>query len=157
MEINHIKFLDPVVHVNKFFSEKEIGKFESKNVEAVGYKIHEDETSFYFSNNATGKDFKRVLCVNKNAIVESQIVEAKTTGQIGDVVQVHYADTSQSATGVVITTTTLRSTKPSLTQTCGFLAFENEENIGIAVEKNQDGKYRTVTIIPKKLLVAEQS
>lgn len=153
MKIIHFKFLDPVVYTNKFFTEKEISKLESRNIEAVGYKIHEDDFNFYFVNNTNGKDFKRVLCVNKNAVIESEEAFPTTGGTVGEIVELKYADTHQSQNGVVVTQSSLQNEpKPPSIQICGFLVFEDEKCIAVAVEKSQDKKYRTITVIPKKLV-----
>lgn len=154
MKIIHFKFLDPVVYTNKFFSEKEARKLESRDIEAVGYKIHEDDFDYYFVNNTNGKDFKRVLCVNKNAVIQSDEVTAATGSTVGEIVEISYLDTHQSQNGAVITQVSLHNEpKPLDIKICGFLIFEDEEKIALAVEKSQDGKYRTITVIPKKLIV----
>jgi len=154
----YIKYLDPIVYTGKFNTKEFIeANYKPRVVEAVGFEVDETDEVLFIANNrmdvntASGKNtFKRVLCVSKKAITEREEIPNNVIEDIKrGIKRVRYVDTQMSGDGVTLTVEKLQDMpKPPVVNLCGFVVKENAENIYLAMERNTDGAYRTVDIIP---------
>lgn len=148
----YIKYLDPIVYTTKFIPMKDIESMSPRIIEVVGFKADENDKSVYISNSTSGNSFKRVMCIPKDAIVETREI----LGEVADigVKEISYIDTQITGDGIALTLKKLRNMpEPPVVNLCGFLVREDEENITLAMEKNVDGMFRTINIIPKRFIL----
>jgi hypothetical protein len=158
----YIKYLDPIVWTGKFMKVSDIEELKPRAIEAVGFKIPEDENTLNIANNVVAnfsvsgvptESYKRVLFVPKSAVVESREATDEDISNM-QLREITYIDAQQTSDGMALTQTKLKNMpKPPLIKLCGFLVKEDDDNLYLSMEKNIDGMHRTVNIIPKKFII----
>lgn len=142
--------------MNTFLTESDAEKLKVATIELVGYKVDESDDYIHISNDKNGDTFKRVVTIPKSAITESKELAPSTKQVVGEIVEVHFIETQMTNNNVNMTLDKLKKvSKPPICSVTGFVVAENEKDIIIAAEKDDEGKYRGINIIPKKFKVED--
>ncbi len=145
----YIKYLDQAKIVGKFQTIEQIVAVKPRVVEAVGYLIKEDDSGFFIAATINGPQYNNVLFIPKEAVVEV-VKETAQNSNNNMFVEMEYIETQGMDK---ISKDKLETMpKPPIVKICGFLAVETEDTMYIAQEKNTDGAFRTITLIPKKYI-----
>lgn len=156
----YIKYLDPNCNTNRFFKVEELKELKPTVIEAVGYMVNEDENYISIanvvtpSNTESGKDtFKRVMRIPKDSLIGDprEVKESDNTREV-KLIDSHITNDGSEFTLKKY----LSLPKASPAKIGGFVTFEDEENIILGMEKNSTGMYRTLNILPKKMLKKEE-
>ena len=132
--------------MRRFMTKKSIiSTFKPSCVEAVGFKIAENDEYIVLCRTMTKFTYSQVISVPKKALVEINEITPNKDFRI-----ITYQDTKMSGAGVRLQRSEVNKafTKMLLT-TCGFFIYENDEYIVLATERSEKGMYRTYCAIPK--------
>jgi hypothetical protein len=143
----YIKYKDPKANTdNTFSSTKDLEKFVSGEIEAVGYLIQEDETGLYMAMQRNGEKYRKILYVPKpNIVPDSRSEEPRE-----DVMESVYSDVQLAFPTASATVEKLNALgKPDNIRVIGFVVRDTDEDILLAMERNMDGNFRTYTVLPK--------
>ena len=149
----YIKYKDPsIVKGNKFFSKQTIlEKYSSRIVETVGFKVNEDEKHIVIchqvTTSGTRKGYSGLMSIPKKMVLEN-------SNCIGDeFIQTEFLDakylTDYIDEKLIKNQFGLSDLKVKIG---GFLVQKDEINTFIAMERNIEGKYRTISCIPNDLI-----
>jgi hypothetical protein len=132
--MTYLKYIDArAINNNTFESAEELKKYKARTVEAVGYFVKEDDVAVFIAMQRVGAQFRKVLFVPKDQIVERDD-NFKADEEVKN-------DAMLNATANV----SMDKLKyPEAVVTCGFRVSKNM----LAMERNEDDKFRTVVIFP---------
>jgi len=133
-----IKFLDPILVKSSKFTEK---LHKPKEIEVIGYPVKETKDYLFLAASIADGEYKVVYDIPKVNIVkkitkDKNIYELKHTDM-----RVKYGRVRN-----------FESHKPLEVRLCGFKMGENENTVWVASERNQEGKFRSVHVVPKGLI-----
>lgn len=143
--IMYIKYLDQIRTTGGFQTIEQIKKVSPRTIEAIGFKIKEDDTGITLASIINGEAYNNILFIPKGAIIETNDVDR-------DIIEFIEA---QGITKQLTLKKLESLPKPPLVKITGFIAYTDENTIHIAQEKNEPGEYRTIVAIPKSLIVTE--
>lgn len=140
-----ITYLDPRGINNKSFdSVEEMKKYKPRKIESIGYLNKETDKYYYISQILNGTTPAKHEAIQKSHVINIEYDPKEGIEILTEDVQYMIAEMPIEKL----------LTKPlPLTRYYGFQAYKDEENIAIALNRNEDGNFRSYSIIPIAFLM----